>query len=183
MIPRHPNAPRTTLAVPRMWADAYAVAARLCRFDDDTPTRYCEESATQLIAALLLAASYTSRPAQEAIVAWLRDPRALEDTARPILEQVESDANTDAARRRDARAALTVLRRGDHDRAVATATAATARRRVLDATSDGPLVAAPSGRGKTVKEAPEDLLAIDGPVLVASRRTTTGERVIGRWSL
>jgi hypothetical protein len=111
MIPRHPN--HRSDGRPRTWADAQAVAAGLCRPRDTADlVRPVEESARQLVAALVFAASFTSRPTDEAVHAWLSTPEALEDTARPILEDV-SDA--DGPHRHDARAALAVLRRGDHD--------------------------------------------------------------------
>lgn len=186
MIPR----PRTLDPglEPRTWADARAVADRLCVSDPPTNGgvgRYREYAASQLVAALLLTAAYTRRPAYEAIAAWLTDEGALEDTVRPILEQVADNPRTDRAHRRDAAAALAIVRRGDHDQTVAAEIVATARRQLAAAANtDGPLITvAPVRRGKTVQRLPEDWLSADGPMIVSSRQTRQGDRVVGRWSL
>lgn len=184
MIPRAPTLDPGQ--APRTWADARALADRLCVSNPPERGgvgRYGEYAASQLVAALLLAAAHTSRPVHEAVDAWLNDQSAIDDTVRPILEHVADNPRADRAHRRDAQAALAIVRRGDHDQAAAAQLVATARRRLSAAAAGGPLVVdAPGRSGKTVQELPADWLAVDGPMIVSSRRTLQGDRVVGRWS-
>jgi hypothetical protein len=160
MIPRHPH--HQTGGRPRTWADAQTVAAGLCRpVDVDAPVRSIEEqSARQLIAALVLAASFTSRPTADAVGSWLSSPGALENTVRPLLEDA---SYAGGAYRQDARAAVAVLRRADHDPTAAAALVRAALRLLGDETPAGTT-------GKVTLGAAGAVWSSDLPTIAAAQR-------------
>lgn len=167
MFPRHPNHHRPVELVPRTWADAQSVAAQLCaKRPPDTVAPAVDESARQLVAALVLAATFTTRPVGEAVDTWLTIPGALDDTVRPLLDDA---SYTPGAHQDDARAAVAVLRHGDYDHGVRDAIVAHAQTLRGLPTGDA------DDRGVVL-----ELLATERSVVVLSR---TADGSSGWWAL